>query len=269
MSPITLPPRLGDLTAPAFAALIPARPVILLPLGSQENHGPHLPMGDYLTADLLAARIATTAQAQGVPALAAPGLPFGVADYFGSSPGGLALSPATFKSLLTELLESLLAHGVENILILNAHGGNVPVIHEVTLAIRRARGLALPSFYLWKVAREIMAAQPGIASARFAHGAEPLASLTLALRPATTQSAAHAPTPAATLLGLEVSNFGALTFQGLTIEAPAEFTELSTIPLESAWPEASAALGQQVADRLVETAAAFAVHIHRHGTRAP
>ncbi|WP_298286265.1 creatininase family protein [Acidocella sp.] len=267
MSPVTLPPRLCDLTAPAFAALLPARPVILLPLGSQEDHGPHLPMGDYLTAELLAARIAASAQAKGVPALAAPGLPFGVADYFGASPGGLALSPATFKPLLTELLEALLAHGVENIVILNAHGGNVPVIHEVTLAIRRARGLALPSFYLWKAAREIMAAEPGIAPARFAHGAEPLASLTLALRPGATHAGPGAATPAAKLLGLEVTNFGALTFQGVTIEAPAEFTELSKAALESAWPQADAALGRRVADQLVETAAAFAAHIHRHGTR--
>jgi len=266
MSTTPLPSRLGDLSAPVFQELIAQNPVILLPLGSQEDHGPHLPMGDYMLAEMLAARIASKAQAGGVPAFVAPGLAFGVADYFGASPGGLALSPATFKALLAELLEGLLRHGVRNIVILNAHGGNVAVIHEVTLKIRREMGVVLPSFYLWKVAREIMEAQPGVGGARFAHGAEPLASLTLALRPETVVDEPHTPAPTAPLLGLNVKNFGALEFAGVTVEAPVEFAELSKAPLAAAWPDARAELGEAVAGLLVEKAAAFAAHIYKVGT---
>ena len=91
MSTTPLPSRLGDLSAPVFQELIAQNPVILLPLGSQEDHGPHLPMGDYMLAEMLAARIASKAQAGGVPAFVAPGLAFGVADYFGASPGGVSI----------------------------------------------------------------------------------------------------------------------------------------------------------------------------------
>ncbi len=97
----------------------------------------------------------------GTPCLVAPALPFGVADYFGSSPGGLALAPETFRRVLTDLLEGLLRHGLNRIVILNAHGGNVPVVHEVTLALRRRDGIVIPSFYLWKIARQLMEKQLG------------------------------------------------------------------------------------------------------------
>jgi len=140
--------RLADMTATAFAQAATENPVILLPLGSHESHGSHLPMGDFLLADQLAERIAAAASAAGVSTFVAPCLPFGVADYFGSIPGGLALSAQSFRLVLGELLEGLLRHGLTNIIILNGHGGNVAVIHEVTLAIRKQRRLVIPSFYL-------------------------------------------------------------------------------------------------------------------------
>ena len=157
--------RLGDITAAELAGRAD-NPVILLPLGSQEDHGPCLPMGDYLLAETLAVRIAAAAAARDVPAYVAPGLPFGVADYFGASPGGMALAAGTFRAVLAELLESLLRHGLTRLVILNGHGGNGPVIHDVTLQIRRARGVVIPSFYLWKIASGFNAGPAGAGRSR-------------------------------------------------------------------------------------------------------
>ncbi len=251
-------PYLADMTAFDFAQAAASRPVILLPLGSHEDHGPHLPMGDYVLADILARRIAVAATAQGVACLTAPCLPFGVADYFGCSPGGLALSPAAFRAALTDLLDGLLRHGLENIVILNGHGGNVPVIHEVTLALRRERGLVVPSFYLWKIARRLMEAR--LSGPVFGHGAEPLLSLNLALRGETVRDQDFAP-PAQTLLGLPVSNFGTLDFEGVDIDAPAEFDAVPRGAVSAAWGQASAALGQEVAAELVALGARFVAHV--------
>jgi creatinine amidohydrolase len=261
MDPMNTPgrsPHLADMTAPAFAQAVASKPVILLPLGSHEDHGPHLPMGDYLLAERLAGRIAAAAAAIGSPSFVAPCLPFGVADYFGSSPGGLALSPAAFRAALSDLLEGLLRHGLDKIVILNGHGGNVPVIHELTLNLRRARGLVIPSFYLWKIARKLM--EKRVAAARFGHGAEPLLSLTMALRGETVRQDDTAPPPQS-LLGLRVSNFGTLDFEGAEIDAPAEFDAVPRAAVTAAWPEASAALGQEVADALVALGARFVVHV--------
>jgi creatinine amidohydrolase len=252
---------LDGLSAQQFAQVAAANPVILLPLGSHEDHGPHLPMGDYRLAEQLAGRIAQAATQAGTPCFVAPCLPFGVADYFGCSPGGLAVSAASFRAVLEDLLGGLLRHGLTRIIILNGHGGNVPVIHEVTLALKRRDGLLIPSFYLWKIARQLMERQlgPG-AGARFGHGAEPLLSLTMALRPGSVQASAAPSTPERELLGLPVSGFGTLDFEGVGIEAPAEFDRVPRDATAAAWPLASAELGAGVADALVGVAANFVVH---------
>ncbi|MDE1896698.1 MAG: creatininase family protein [Rhodospirillales bacterium] len=250
--------RLQDLTAQELAAALPRRPVILLPLGSHEDHGPHQPMGDFCLADILAERIARRVNENGVACFVAPALPFGVADYFGSSPGGLALAPESFRRVLTDLLDGLLRHGLNRIVILNAHGGNVPVVHEVTLNLRKREGVVVPSFYLWKSAKQMMEKRR-VESARFGHGAEPLLSLNMALRSGCVRQGA-APAEGGTLLGLKVKDFGALDFEGLTVEAPVEFGEVPKPAIEAAWAEGSAALGAAVADELVEAAARFVAH---------
>ncbi|HQT47444.1 MAG TPA: creatininase family protein [Acidocella sp.] len=253
--------RLGDMTSPAFAQAAALKPIILLPLGSHEDHGPHLPMGDYLLAEDLALRIAQTATMSGVRAFVAPCLPFGVADYFGATPGGLALSAGSFRAVLRELLGGLLRHGLTNIVILNGHGGNVPVIHEVTLEIRQNQNLIIPSFYLWKIARKLMEDRLGSGHlGRFGHGAEPLLSLTMALRGDAVQKRVGATEIAATMLGLPVSGFGTLDFLGLQIDAPVEFDQVPRDATRTSWPLASGRLGEEVASALVEMAAKFVVH---------
>jgi len=262
MSASTLYVRLGDMTAAAFAAAAKNAPVILLPLGSHEDHGPHQPMGDYLLADMVAENIARRATELGVPTFVAPSLPFGVADYFGSSPGGLALAPETFRRVLQDVLGGLLRHGLRKIIILNAHGGNVPVVHEVTLGVRREEGLTIPSFYLWKIARQLMERRIGTSPGRFGHGAEPLLSLNLAMRPDCVEAGEPEDTAPSMVLGLPVAGFGTLDFHGLAVEAPVEFGEVAKDTIATAWREGSAALGEDVAEALVVAGTDFVVHFN-------
>jgi creatinine amidohydrolase len=196
-----------------------------------------------------------------VPAYVAPCLPFGVADYFGSAPGGLALTAASFRCVLTDLLAALLRHGLTRIIILNGHSGNAPVIHEVTLDVRRAEGITIPSLTLWKIAKDLMTPRLGIdEAARFGHGAEPLLSLNLALRGASLSQPAP-PVPADSYaLGLRVGGFGTLDFNGIAINAPVEFDQAPRDAISAAAPGASAALGAAVAADVVRIAADFVVY---------
>ena len=84
--------RMGELTAAEARDLLPTRPVVLLPMGSHEDQGPHAPMGDYFSAERMAELIAQRATEAGTRTLVAPVLPFGGADFFGTAPGGIALS---------------------------------------------------------------------------------------------------------------------------------------------------------------------------------
>jgi len=259
--------QLADLTAPAAAGAARANVVVLLPLGSHEDHGPHLPMGDFLLADIVAEQVARAAAVGGVRTVVAPCLPFGVADYFGSSPGGLALSASTFRALLHDLIAALLRHGLTKIILLNGHGGNVPVIQDVTLQLRLEKNLVVPSIYLWKIARQLMEQEIGAdQSRRFGHAAEPLLSLTMALRgQAVAPGEPLAPTPEY-MLGLPVGGFGTVRFAGVDIDVPAEFDQVPRAATAAAWPLASAELGKRVADRLVRLAADFVLHFDRVAT---
>jgi creatinine amidohydrolase len=261
--------RLGDLTAEAFAGVVKEQPVILLPLGSHEDHGSHLPMGDYLLAEMLAVRIARSATSLGTLTFVAPSLPFGVSDYFGSTPGGMAISSANFRGVLEDLLTGLLRHNLSNIVILNGHGGNAPVIHEVTLRIKHERNFSIPSFYLWKVAKSLMESSLGPGhQQRFGHGAEPLLSLSLALRPDATPVGCRDRKIQGHIFGLPVVDFGTVAFEDVRIEAPVEFDQVPRSAGDAALPLASAALGAVVADALVDIAARFVCHFAANAASA-
>lgn len=256
--------RLSDVTAAGFARAAGENPVILLSLGSHEDHGPHLPMGDFVLGDEIALRMAAAARALGVSCFVAPTMPYGVADFFKSSPGAMAVSAAVFKGLLTDLLGGLAAQGLTRVVILNGHGGNVAVVHEVTLAVRKASQIVVPSLYLWKLAAAMMQKRLGPQGAvRFGHGAEPLASLSAALRPDLVDFAHDAARPPGQVLGLAVSGFGVADFEGFAVDVPVEFAEVPDDAIRAAAPVAGAALGAAVADELVAYGAAFIAHFAR------
>jgi creatinine amidohydrolase len=252
---------LADVSSSGFALAVPANPIIMLPLGSHEDHGPHLPMGDYELLEILALKIAEDCAARGVPAFVAPTLPFGVADYFGSSAGGLAVSSATFSSLLGDLIGGLRRHGLTRIIILNGHGGNTQSIHDVTLNIKLAGGPVIPSLYIWKMARILMERRLKPSDAhRFGHGAEPLLSLSLALRPETTGAECSKNSSQNTCCGLPVSGFGTVDFEGLPIDMPVEFDQVPQDAIARAKSAASVELGASITNELIGLAARFAVH---------
>jgi creatinine amidohydrolase len=124
--------RMGEITALEMRELLRARPVLLLPLGSFEDRGPHAPMGDYLSAERMAELIAERATTRGTRTLVAPVLAYGGADYFGTAPGGIALGQETFRSVLRDMFACLLRHDISRLIVVNGHAGN-------TYSTRRAR----------------------------------------------------------------------------------------------------------------------------------
>jgi len=98
---------------------------------------------------------------------------------------------------------------------------------------------------------------------RFGHGAEPLLSLSAALRPAETCLEAQVPAVDAWFLGLPVAGFGQIKFDMSLIDVPVEFDLVPRLASDAAVPLASAALGQAVADALVDEAARFVNYFSR------
>jgi creatinine amidohydrolase len=95
---------------------------IVLPLGSTEQHA-YLSVG---TDAILAERVSIEA-ADPLGVLVAPALPYGLAPYFAAFPGSPSLRTSTYLALVGDLLDSLHGQGFKRFLLVNGHGGNMPV----------------------------------------------------------------------------------------------------------------------------------------------
>jgi creatinine amidohydrolase len=94
--------------------------VAIIPVGSIEQHGLHLPLGtDYFQAIELAKRVA-----EKTAALVAPVILCGHSQHHMGFPGTISLKPETLAQVIFEACQSLGRHGFNKIIILNTHGGN-------------------------------------------------------------------------------------------------------------------------------------------------
>jgi creatinine amidohydrolase len=109
--------------------------LVLLPVGSTEQHGPHAPLGtDALHAETVAE---AGAERHDETVAMAPPISVGVAEEHRQFPGTLWVSPDTFRSYVRDVAGSLAYHGLDRIVVVNGHGGNIPALGEVTATITR------------------------------------------------------------------------------------------------------------------------------------
>src|SRR5258708_25261880 len=113
----------AELSREQLRTLAP-EPLVVLPLGGTEQHGPYLMTGtDCLTVESLSREAALKAS-ETVPVIVTPALPFGSSDHHLIFGGTLSLSTETYFRVLRELLESLVTDGFTRIFLVNGHGGN-------------------------------------------------------------------------------------------------------------------------------------------------
>ena len=107
----------------------------LLPVGSTEQHGPHAPLGtDAYHAETVAE---AGADRHDDEVAVAPTIPVGIAEEHRHFSGTLWVSPDTFRSYVRDVVGSLAHHGMDRVVVVNGHGGNVPALGEVTATISR------------------------------------------------------------------------------------------------------------------------------------
>lgn len=148
----------GRLKAAEIAALAARDAVVIVPVGSIEQHGPHLPTQvDALLSGEVSRRAARRI-APGQPVVVAPTVWSGLAEHHMSLGGTLSLDFQTFFALLRCVCRSLARHGFRRILLLNGHGGNIAALNVVVneLAVELRLPLATASY--WVLAKDGFAA---------------------------------------------------------------------------------------------------------------
>ncbi|QSG02487.1 creatininase family protein [Natranaeroarchaeum sulfidigenes] len=119
--------QLADRPWPDIQTYCNSDSLAIVPLGSTEQHGPHLPEGtDHLIADALAREAA-----ERTGFLCTPPVMVGVSSHHRQFHGTLSVDPATFRDYVESLSRSLTGHGIDRIVYVNAHGGNVEHLREV------------------------------------------------------------------------------------------------------------------------------------------
>jgi creatinine amidohydrolase len=135
---------------------------VLLPIGTTEQHGRHMPLDtDVVIARGLSERAAEAAAAQDLEVLIAPTLNVTLSWYHMQFPGSLRLRTDTFLKVFEEVCESLHHHGLDNVIAVNGHGGNVAAL---TVAVNRyfeVTGRRVFLLQWWELAADVVGAIEG------------------------------------------------------------------------------------------------------------
>ena len=129
-----------DLAPPDIAWFQERSDIVLVPIGSCEQHGAHLPLGtDTITALEVSKRAAEKAD-----------VPYTAPLWIGYSPqhmrdieagvGTVTLRASTFTELLYDILRSLIHHGWNKLILVNGHGSNTKVIDPLLRRIKYETG---------------------------------------------------------------------------------------------------------------------------------
>jgi len=164
-----------ELTQPEIAAQLKSNPLVILPAGSVEQHGPHLPTG----TDTFAANLISHLVAEHMDGLVLPATPLGVTPMHMPYEGTLTLTPDTYMRVVIETCASTAEHGARNLMILNWHEGNTPSLAIAAEQLHRQHGMAVVTVQACYVAEELY----GSSCNGLTHGGEIEALAVLADRP--------------------------------------------------------------------------------------
>lgn len=149
---------ISDLASPDVAEVIARTRTAVIPFGSIEQHGPHLPCG----TDTIAAEVVGEELAVEMDALYVPFGPYGITPIHAGHPGTVNLRRSTFEALLTDICEELIAMGVIRFVFVNWHEGNIASMDGVATEVQdRHPGVYVVTAHACYTAQRVYAAQGG------------------------------------------------------------------------------------------------------------
>jgi len=170
---------LPDLTWQEVDELKKRTDKVLIPIGSLEQHGPHLPLStDTIIAFEVAKRVA-----EKLEVALAPPISFGFSIEHMDFSGTVSLEPLTLTYILKNLCSSLAKHGFKKIFIINGHGGNRATIESAIQLIKSELNISLYSFTLLSIVQKAFNKIRESPKGELGHADEVETSLMLAICP--------------------------------------------------------------------------------------
>jgi creatinine amidohydrolase len=148
------PLEFSSLTAPALNKKAQEDAIVIVPIGSTEQHGPHLPvMVDYKLATEVAMRGARKLADRGHPILVTPTVWTGFAEHHMELGGTITIDYEVFHGLVRGIVRSLVRDGFRRICLLNGHGGNIAPLVVSASELTVEFHIPLVAFAYWEIAR--------------------------------------------------------------------------------------------------------------------
>jgi len=172
----------GRLKAGELRALAARDAVVIVPVASLEQHGPHLPTAtDTLLVSEVARRAAVLAAPRG-PIVVTPCVWTGLSEHHMELGGTVTLDFAAFAVVLRCIAESVVRQGFERICLLNGHGGNVAALKTITDELTFELEIPVVSGTYWQIAAQ--AVEPLLEHQKsIRHACEAETSMVMAMAP--------------------------------------------------------------------------------------
>jgi creatinine amidohydrolase len=156
-------------------------PVVIIPSGSVEQHGPHCPM-DVDISHTQALAVETARAINDFPVIVAPPLWIGLTHYNMGEVGTITLSVETYIAYVSDVCRSIHANGFKRIILLNGHGGNRSINQVISTKLAEKDVWVLAITY-WDMSQKILDEEAETDFGFIGHGGEWETSLQLYLRP--------------------------------------------------------------------------------------
>jgi creatinine amidohydrolase len=158
---MTIRYRYDELNWPDMREVIAQQPAVLLPFGTVEDHGPHLPLNtDNVIVEAICLEAARRALGE---ILVMPLMPYGLDEHHMDFPGAVSVDMQTLISCVADIALSAAYHGFTHILIVNGHGSNA------SIADLAARRVVLESGAICGAMSPNAAIDPTLAEPTFSH----------------------------------------------------------------------------------------------------
>lgn len=132
--------RLSRITWPAAEQYFRENDMVILPIGSTECHGRHIPLG---TDTLIPDKILDLIEEKNDNILIAPMIPYGACQSLAGYPGTINIDSDVLYQYVYQIVDGLYQHGARKILVLNGHGGNIKTIERIGLEFDKKNAMVV------------------------------------------------------------------------------------------------------------------------------
>ncbi|MGE5614554.1 MAG: creatininase family protein [Bacillota bacterium] len=171
----------GDYTTYEMKEFIKKDPVVIIPVGAYEQHGPHLAINtDAVIAENICKAVVEKSQ---TPCVSLPPVWAGISEHHMKFSGSLTLKHSTMSAFLYDILDSLARHGIRKVLAVNSHGGNMIPLNEALTRASVVYGGTFALLTYWNMISKEISSLRKSEFGGISHGGEMETSLQLFFNP--------------------------------------------------------------------------------------